>query len=266
MSVFLATDADNTLWDTNRLFADAQLALLERIETTIGQHYLGDDRLHFVRRIDQDLAESHKGDLRYPPGLLARAIGYALSGVEIAHAVQRSIQDHNVKSPQIDEHAAWFASIVAARSPELRLGVREGLMAIADRGILPLIITETSAARCEALVTYHGLAGYFSGIVSDRKDPTLYARVARTYGRGAQYLLMVGDQLDRDVGYASVSGYITVHFPGGFEPSWIAQSAATPNFVISAFSELGDILDRFDADGEHGVRSGGTASRKSGSQ
>jgi len=68
-------DADNTLWDTDGVFADAQLALLKELEDHLGVQFPEPDRLAFVRAIDQGLAERHHEGLRYPPRFLINWIG-----------------------------------------------------------------------------------------------------------------------------------------------------------------------------------------------
>jgi putative hydrolase of the HAD superfamily len=70
----LFVDADNTLWDTDGIFATAQLNLLTAVETAIGFPIFVANRLAFVRQIDQALAELHHRGLRYPPRLLAAAV------------------------------------------------------------------------------------------------------------------------------------------------------------------------------------------------
>jgi putative hydrolase of the HAD superfamily len=73
-------DADNTLWDTNRVYADAQLALLADVEIATGFRAPEIDKLDWLRAIDQLLAEKHHAGLRYPPRLLAKAVALALKG------------------------------------------------------------------------------------------------------------------------------------------------------------------------------------------
>src|SRR5262245_46559998 len=69
----LFTDADNTLWDTNAVYARAQLLLLHSLA---GEHMFESDveALDFVRRIDQRIARLHPKGLRFPPMLLASAL------------------------------------------------------------------------------------------------------------------------------------------------------------------------------------------------
>ena len=81
-------DADNTLWDTNAVYAEAQLALLADVEHRVEQQGPAQDRLAWLRAIDQALAERHHAGLRYPPRLLAKATALALSGPGAATAAR----------------------------------------------------------------------------------------------------------------------------------------------------------------------------------
>ena len=90
--VLLVTDADNTLWDTNAVYAEGQLILLERTEEALQQTTGIVDRLGFVRAIDQQLAVLHGHDLRYPSELLALGIANAIAGATPEEAARRAFE------------------------------------------------------------------------------------------------------------------------------------------------------------------------------
>jgi putative hydrolase of the HAD superfamily len=73
-------DADNTLWGTDAVFAEAQERLLDRVEEACAASANMPNRLHFIREVDQALAERHHLSLKYPPVLLAQALALALAG------------------------------------------------------------------------------------------------------------------------------------------------------------------------------------------
>lgn len=81
-------DADNTLWDTDGVYADAQLALLNELEDRLDVQLLEPDRLAFVRAIDQGLATRHHEGLRYPPRFLIKALALALTGSDKTSAIR----------------------------------------------------------------------------------------------------------------------------------------------------------------------------------
>src|SRR4051812_16980882 len=87
----VVTDADNTLWDTDRVYIDAQLWLLEQVENQVHAQVLEEDRLGYVRAIDQLLAKQHHAGLRYPSILLVMALGSALSGAPRRKAVDDAL-------------------------------------------------------------------------------------------------------------------------------------------------------------------------------
>jgi phosphoglycolate phosphatase-like HAD superfamily hydrolase len=60
--------------------------------------------------------------------------------------------------------------------------------------------------------------------------------------RSAGDPIMVGDQLDRDIIMAQSAGFRGVYFPGSFEPEWVRTVQATPDYVISSFSEILEIV------------------------
>ncbi|MDA9393086.1 hypothetical protein WN73_21450 [Bradyrhizobium sp. CCBAU 45394] len=65
MKAHLFTDADNTLWDTDTVFAAAQLEMLREVEKLTGRRAPDDeDRgLAFLRTIDQRIATEHPDHL-----------------------------------------------------------------------------------------------------------------------------------------------------------------------------------------------------------
>lgn len=92
-AVILA-DADNTLWDTDAVFAEAQLRLLEAVERTTGLSAPSgtDDRLAWVRRYDQAIATIHHRRFGYPPPLPVRALAMGLAGAPPADAASAVVR------------------------------------------------------------------------------------------------------------------------------------------------------------------------------
>ena len=122
-------DADNTLWDTNRVYADAQLSLLTDVENASGRRTAADDRLGWLREIDQALAERHHAGLRYPPRLLANAVALALNGEDVSTAARFAWSGGRAEA-QLDEDTARriedsFLNRLKVQPP-LRDGVAQG--------------------------------------------------------------------------------------------------------------------------------------------
>lgn len=242
-------DADNTLWDTDRRFADAQLALLDQIETALGKQRRSRDRLAFVRAVDQALAERHQDGLRYPPRLLARALAEALGGFGAERAARRAL----LKVPStalssdlvINAEHAFFVSL--GTLPEVRPGVVDGLAALKQGGHRLFVITEGSEAKAKQTLAALGLEPYFERLIEGRKRPDLYRRILRLAGMPPR-AFMIGDQLDRDIAPAASAGLSTIYFPGGFKPKWSpAEESVRPDYRIGSFSEVATIVDALSA-------------------
>jgi putative hydrolase of the HAD superfamily len=233
-------DADNTLWDTNRIYADAQLALLAEVERACGQHAKADDRLAWLRQIDQALAERHHAGLRYPPRLLAKATALVLKGEDISTAVRMAWSGGRVGS-QLDENIAFqMESAFLSRLkmlPSLRNGVAEGLRALHKGGCRIIVLTEGGRDKVLSLLEHYGLTGLVTRVIEARKESRLFKRVV-ALARQPAMAFMIGDQLDRDIAPAKAAGLTTIFIPGGFQPKWQPdESAVEPDRKVQEFSQ-----------------------------
>jgi len=237
-------DADNTLWDTDSIFADAQRKLLERIEIATGVATDAEDRLAYVREVDQAIAERHHARLRYPPKLLIRGLEAALAGLPSERAARmawRSSTRGRLPDDCVGEiEQDFFADI--NRYPEIRVGVRDGLEALRAANCLVLVVTEGTRVKVEKTAKRLGLDRLFARIIEGTKRPELYRRVLLLTG-APKRAFMVGDQLDRDIAPARVAGLETIYFPGGFQPRWARNELdACPDHTIATFADVPNIV------------------------
>jgi putative hydrolase of the HAD superfamily len=57
---------------------------------------------------------------------------------------------------------------------------------------------------------------------------------------------MIGDQLDRDIVPAMEADFLTIYFPGGFQPNWLDKyNGINPNHKINTYSEVPEILSQY---------------------
>ncbi|TMJ20513.1 MAG: HAD family hydrolase [Alphaproteobacteria bacterium] len=237
-------DADNTLWETDSVFAAAQLNLLEGVETLLNRKASAADRLAFVRSVDQRLAQKHHDGLRYPPRLLVRGIAIALDGMGAERAVKAawlgSASSPLPEAREAEVERNFFGDI--ATLPEPRPGVLEGLDALQDAGCLVLVVTEAASRKTEEIAAKLGMADHFDRVVEGRKRPALYQRIVRLAGTPDRSF-MVGDQLDRDIAPAKAAGLETIYYPGNFKPRWqLDEDAGAPDHRISSFAEVPGIV------------------------
>jgi putative hydrolase of the HAD superfamily len=235
----LFTDADNTLWETNAVWARAQLVLLRDMEQVADAPApaADDDGLAYLRAVDQRIAAVHPDGNRYPPLILGRALRFALSGDTADDAARRALRDEAPDEALAAAVGRFTAGIRAV--PELRPGVRQALGALHAQRVPVVIVTETGRSHCKMLVAAHGLGSFVTRIECEKKTPELYARLRQPNGRP----MMVGDQLDRDIAYAQPAGYETVFYPGGFQPYWLASVKVEPDHRIHRYDEVVALLN-----------------------
>jgi len=244
--VTMFVDADNTLWDTDRVFAEAQLQLLKQIEQSTGKTASSGDSLAFVRAVDQALAERHHDGLRYPPRLLAHALADALTGRTPERAARGALLGGSASelsnADVIDAEQAFFDCL--ARGPDVRPGVLEALPMLREFGHRMFVITEGSRLKAAQTLERLGLEQFFDKLIEGKKRPELYRRILKLAG-SPEHAFMVGDQLDRDIAPAKTAGLQTIYFPGGFAPKWAPdEGVVRPDFRITSFAEIPDIVAR----------------------
>lgn len=231
----LFTDADNTLWDTNGIFVEAQIAMLRELEiaTGLSAPEAEDRGLEFLRRVDQNIATSHPERLRYPPVLLARGLLFALTGDSADRAAERATREQ-IAIPGGDEAVQRFTEHLRT-VPCLRAGVRNGLMKIAAAGVPIMVVTEEHFERCQELLEAHGLSALVREVISIHKTVEAFRQLRRKAGTGRA--LMIGDQLDRDIRCAGEAGFETFFLPSGFAPYWNRELTHVPDHEIARFDE-----------------------------
>lgn len=229
--VAIYTDADNTLWDTDLVFQSAQLALLEEVERLVKRTAEMADRLAFVRDYDQAIASLHHDGLRYPPNLLAHALVLGLRGAPATEAARRVIRAGHLT--ETEDGVQRFLSMLKARPPLLP-GVAEGFRLAANAGARPYVVTEGRQEKVAQLLKEHGLLEWSAQVLSATKTVALYSRL-KMLARATD-VVMIGDQLDRDVTFAHKAGLLTVWVPSAFRPKWNdGVSSENASFVASDF-------------------------------
>jgi putative hydrolase of the HAD superfamily len=239
-SIRLYTDADNTLWDTNAVYANAQLALLREVEKACGLTAPADEDLGlgFLRAVDQRIAQLHADGLRYPPQLLARALAASLQGKPAEIAAKAAVEGAEYSST-LDSLADTFLVHLKA-IPQLRPGVAEGIKVIADSGIPITVVTEERFERCQHLLEHHGIARAISRTVAERKTPSLYLGFKEL--DPSSTFFMVGDQWDRDIEPALAAGFRAFYFPGGFKPFWNSLGKQAVAHEIRDYREVAEVI------------------------
>lgn len=235
VNTWVYTDADNTLWDTDAVFAHAQLALLDAAERFTGKQAPSTERLPFIRRFDQAIAARHHQRLRYPPVLLARALSEGINGSSPDAAAQRALAQGAVATDDEAEGLRLYSEALS-RTPPILPAVQAGLNLAHDRQIPVYVVSEGPLELVRTRLQALGVEGLTSGVLSAQKTSDLYVRLKQ---RAAPHrAIMIGDQLDRDIRLAREAGLETILVEGRFRPQWIQTSDTSyANAVVGDFLE-----------------------------
>lgn len=219
-------DADNTLWDTDSVFADAQLQLLSKLEEITQHACIDQDRLAFVRAYDQALAVRHHLHLRYPPQMLVAALAAGLASSCAPDEVTADIISgrHSVigiKPPDAERALATYVAALA-NTAQLLPSVREGLDLAKTAGLAIYVMTEGRVDKQRRILAAHNLIDVFSGVWEFTKNREQFERLRRRFDRAE--VVVIGDQVDRDIVPAHQAGCRTILVPSRFRPKWQNQN------------------------------------------
>lgn len=260
MYFVLIFDADNTLWDTNSVFHEAHVSMLEVFEAA---QLLSNARhqVERVRAIDRALIQ-HFGRFEYGFKNLATAVAHHYHygvdpAVAAARALEGDIQALNATLQATIETAYQVHTDALTQIPPLFADVADLLVHLrAYRTVSPhvatLIFSEGHPERLEKTITSHDIRqhGYFDEIVIELKSTEAFERVGEL---GRQSLavpdghdvttIVIGDSMQRDIRLANAAGFTTVYIPGGFEGRQNPQTALDrPDFQLDGIAELPSVL------------------------
>jgi putative hydrolase of the HAD superfamily len=238
----ILTDADNTLWDTDSIFANAQIELLSVVEAATANRCLEDDKLAFVRRYDQAIAALHHAHLKYPPSMLVSALVLGIKGLDSTKAAELVIRgrvpistlEQSVADLAVEKYLAMLGKI-----PELLPTVNEGIMTAREAGITVYVLTEGKIEKQKKFLSHHLLDGFVAGVFEVVKNQTQFERLRQRFAPAE--VIVIGDQPDRDVVPARGAGCVGVLVPGRFRPNWHnAEQWKDANYIASTFKEAID--------------------------
>jgi len=245
LSVWLYTDADNTLWDTNAVFAEAQLQLLRKAEVVAGRVAPTTSRLEYLRRYDQAIARSHHARLRYPPALLFKALILGLQGLPDKVAAAQVVSSGALLSEHEAEAVQEFQQEILG-TPPLLPKVMAGLKRIHALGVPIYIITEGPVDVARERVRGLGIEHFTNGVLSATKTRELYLRLAEK--ASPLHPIMIGDQADRDIRLPHSADFTTVLVRSDFRPEWISDDdSALADAIVPDFeSAIQRAIGRFE--------------------
>jgi len=200
-------DGDDTLWENERLFVDAQ-AVLRRLVAGFGD----------PARIDQRLMEAERNNLaHFGYGIK----GFALSMIETAIELTGGKISANDIKVIVDTAKSMLAAEVV-----LLDHVTETLAALAGPYRL-ILVTKGDLHDQERKVARSGLGHFFSAVeIVSEKSPDTYRRLLKRHAVTSNRFLMVGNSLRSDVLPVLEIGASAVHIP--HELTWSHEYADPP--------------------------------------
>jgi len=232
----LIVDADNTLWDTNQVFANAQLAMIRSLE----EHgcRFPEPPLEALRRIDRRLAREF-GKFEYDFSLLAERLMDEYFPGEMPSA------DRELAA----QGAAAELGSTLSTTPDLLPGATDLLRWIRDSRahgarLAAILISEGDKSRLMRIASAHHLDhGTFDRIevlatktAEVFQDAVSWGRLA--VGTPSPVCIAIGDSIERDMRPARTAGCVTIYKPAGFHGNERSTtSEAEPDYRVSDLTE-----------------------------
>lgn len=218
------------------MFAEAQLKLLDEVESATDRRCSASDRLDFVRSYDQALAAKHHLHFRYPPIMLVFALTDGLAGVDSGAAAGAAITGSRLlRSPSVDIAEAIVGKYLGwlNRVPPLLPGVLEGLRLAGDSQLPVYVITEGKIEKQRKTVGHYNLEDRIAGIFEITKNLSSFDRLRQRFSPAQ--VIVIGDQPDRDIAPAQSAECTTVLVPSRFRPTWNVDAWNEASYVASDY-------------------------------
>jgi putative hydrolase of the HAD superfamily len=213
----IAFDGDDTLWENERLFVEAQAVLRGLLAGS-------DD----PKRIDQRLTEAEKNNLSH--------FGYGIKGFALS-MIETAIELTGGRIPGRDVKVILdTAKSMIAAEVKLLDHVRETLAILAGAYRL-ILITKGDLHDQERKVARSGIGHHFSQVeIVSEKGPDTYTAVLKKHASSAARFVMVGNSLRSDILPVLEIGGTAVHIPQ--ELTWSHELADPPPLGYPGYHTL----------------------------
>lgn len=263
----LVLDADNTLWDTNRVFETARQQMLAILVAATEEASAKDATPEVIRDLARSLSlpESER-----ELDVIARATAFFLcadgpddEAKRVEWAARRAqtgaVPDTGANESKIREAADAFRATLRT-VPPLLPGADDLLNAVrtwrADRPAhrRSVLFSEGQPDRLDvAFEAYDiGTGRHFDDIVLREKTPDAFSTLRTSIEAALEHadpgslgadIVVVGDSLRRDIQPANVAGCTTIYCPGDYKGH---QTPSTPDeepdYVVSTLEKVRSIL------------------------
>lgn len=264
----LILDADNTLWDTNRVFDRARAAMIRALtnaDLPEGAAHAEADR-DVLRSLGRHLSAPDAGG--YPLEQLARAAAFYMFGVDhglhdapdpaapaarqaragwAARQARSDRRPAGIGPSRVREAVESFRSALSAVPPlldgtRLLLDAVQGWRDDRPNRRTSILFSEGDPDRLGVAFGAYGIGNgrYFDDIVLREKTPDAFREVREAAGASvdrpglrAAGVVVVGDSLRRDIQPANAVGCTTVYCPGDFKGRETPEGPAErPDYTV----------------------------------
>ncbi|MBI5953782.1 MAG: HAD family hydrolase [Chloroflexi bacterium] len=214
---FIAFDADDTLWHSERLYAEAQKQFTQLLASYHDPEWIN-DRLYQteIRNIQH-----------FGYGVKAFALSLIETAIELTEG--------RISSREIQEIVDWAKKMLNS-DVELLPYVSQIIPQLSSQYPL-MIITKGDLLDQETKIKKSGLGKYFQHIeIVSQKTLEGYEKLLRKYSVEPGHFMMIGNSLPSDILPVLKLGGSAVHIP--YEITWLHETAEQPPRDHSGYYEL----------------------------
>jgi putative hydrolase of the HAD superfamily len=220
MFEYLAFDADDTLWHSEKLYAEIQ----ERFTKMLSNY-------HDSAWINDKLYETESSNMKH--------FGYGVKAFSLS-LIETAIEltEGRISSKEIKEIVGWSKEMLTSEI-ELLPNVNQIISQLSAQYPL-MIITKGDLLDQETKIKKSGLANYFRHIeIVSNKTSIVYEALLKKYRITPNRFIMIGNSLPSDILPILKLGSNAIHIP--YEITWLHEIAEPPPKDHTGFYQLKNI-------------------------
>jgi len=241
-------DLDDTLVDRESTFINAQLSLLEVLQSH-GLDIEPKAELARLRVIDSRLIKYH-GTHNYDFAELAAALWMIYEGMSEDQAIRLCVKPLRGQLAAIAAEARARHNDALHKIPPLKEGAREVLQYLKDRYVL-VLLSEGDEKIQMGVIEHYGLQSIFDAVLIRNsktvKDFEIAKEVGlqiltREYDGTAEKIVVVGDRISQDIEPGNKISATTVWIPGPYLPGQPRLPYQRPTFTFPKLPDIVEVL------------------------
>ena len=217
-------DADDTLWDEQKMLQGFEQAVEEILDVELG--YASNFSKVFIDLENDNIPH----------------IGYGFPSYMFS--VGEAIASNSAWYPHKDKLLEKIRSVITQFTlggPELIESVPETLKKLQDEGFTLFVVTRGVEFEQKFKLEKSGIKHFFKDIaIVQKKDKQIYEKAARQFEMNPRHLCMVGNSIRADVNPAIQAGWRAINVPA--PTAWAHDDAEIINspraHIVKSFSEI----------------------------